>query len=186
MRVRGPNVFPGYRDAPEITAQAFDDEGYYRIGDAGRLVDDARPECGVMFDGRVAEDFKLLSGTWVSVGTLRLRAISALSPLAADVVITGHDREQIGLLVFPSPQAGTMTPEQKTQRLRDGLLAMAAAGGGSSQTPTRAMLLTEPPNADAGEITDKGYLNQRRVLERRAGEVLALYAPVADPRVVRV
>ena len=186
MRVRGPNVFPGYRDAPEITAQAFDDEGYYRIGDAGRLVDDARPECGVMFDGRVAEDFKLLSGTWVSVGTLRLRAISALSPLAADVVITGHDREQIGLLVFPSPQAAAMSPEQRTQRLRDALLAMAAAGGGSSQTPTRAMLLTEPPNADAGEITDKGYLNQRRVLERRAGEVLALYAPVADPRVVRV
>jgi feruloyl-CoA synthase len=184
MRVRGPNVFPGYRDAPELTAQAFDDEGYYRIGDAGRLVDEARPELGVMFDGRVAEDFKLMSGTWVSVGTLRLRAISALSPLAADVVVTGHDREQIGLLVFASPQAAAMSAEQKTQRLRDALLAMG--GGGSSQTPTRALLLSEPPNADAGEITDKGYLNQRRVLERRAADVLALYAPVADPRVVRV
>ena len=186
MRVRGPNVFSGYRDAPELTRQAFDDEGFYRIGDAGRLVDDARPELGVMFDGRVAEDFKLMSGTWVSVGTLRLRAISALSPLAADVVITGHDREQIGLLVFASPQAATMSGEQKTQRLRDALLAMAASGGGSSQTPTRALLLTEPPNADAGEITDKGYVNQRRVLERRAADVLALYSPVADPRVVRV
>ena len=104
----------------------------------------------------MAEDFKLMSGTWVSVGTLRMRAISALSPLAADVVITGHDREQIGLLVFASPQAATMSAEEKTQRLRDALLAMAAAGGGSSQTPTRALLLTEPPNADA-EITDKGY-----------------------------
>jgi len=186
MRVRGPNVFPGYRDAPELTAQAFDDEGYYRIGDAGRLVDDAHPELGVMFDGRVAEDFKLMSGTWVSVGTLRLRAISALSPLAADVVITGHDREQVGLLVFASPQAATMSAEQRTQRLRDGLLAISASGGGSSQTPTRALLLAEPPNADAGEITDKGYLNQRRVLERRAADVLALYAPVADPRVVRI
>jgi feruloyl-CoA synthase len=186
MRVRGPNVFPGYRGAPELSAQAFDDEGYYRIGDAGRLVDDTRPELGVMFDGRVAEDFKLMSGTWVSVGTLRLRAISALSPLAADVVITGHDREQIGLLVFASPQAAAMAAEQKTQRLRDALLAMSASGGGSSQTPTRALLLTEPPNADAGEITDKGYLNQRRVLERRASDVLALYAPVADPRVVRI
>ena len=185
MRVRGPNVFPGYREAPELTAQAFDDEGYYRIGDAGRLVDDTRPELGVMFDGRVAEDFKLMSGTWVSVGTLRLRAISALSPLAADVVVTGHDREQIGLLVFASPQAAAMSAEQQTQRLRDALLAMAR-GGGSSQTPTRALLLGEPPNADAGEITDKGYLNQRRVLERRAADVLALYAPVADPRVVRI
>ncbi len=184
MRVRGPNVFPGYREAPELTAQAFDDEGYYRIGDAGRLVDDTRPELGVMFDGRVAEDFKLMSGTWVSVGTLRLRAISALSPLAADVVVTGHDREQIGLLVFASPQAAAMSAEQQTQRLRDALLAMG--GGGSSQTPTRALLLGEPPNVDAGEITDKGYLNQRRVLERRAADVLALYAPVSDPRVVRI
>jgi feruloyl-CoA synthase len=186
MRVRGPNVFPGYRDAAELTAQAFDDEGYYRIGDAGRLVDDARPELGVMFDGRVAEDFKLMSGTWVSVGTLRLRAISALSPLAADVVVTGHDREEIGLLVFASPQAATMPAEQRTQRLREALLAMGAVGGGSSQTPLRALLLDEPPNADAGEITDKGYLNQRRVLERRTADVLALYAPVADPRVVRI
>ena len=186
MRVRGPNVFPGYRDAPELTQQAFDDEGYYRIGDAGRLVDETHPEFGVMFDGRVAEDFKLMSGTWVSVGTLRLRAISALSPLAADVVVTGHDREQIGLLVFASPQAAAMSADDKTKRLRDALLAMGASGGGSSQTPTRAMLLTEPPNADAGEITDKGYLNQRRVLERRAADVLTLYAPVADPRVVRI
>jgi len=186
MRVRGPNVFPGYRHASELTAQAFDDEGYYRIGDAGRLVDDAHPEFGVMFDGRVAEDFKLLSGTWVSVGTLRLRAISALTPLAADVVITGHDREEIGLLVFASPAAAAMSADEKTQRLRDGLAAMAAAGGGSSQTPTRALLLAESPSADAGEITDKGYINQRAVLERRNGEVLALYSPVRDPRVVRL
>jgi feruloyl-CoA synthase len=182
MRVKGPNVFPGYRNAPELTAAAFDDEGFYLIGDAGRLVDDAHPEQGVAFDGRVAEDFKLTSGTWVSVGTLRLRAISALSPLAADVVITGHDREEIGLLVFPSPQAASMSAEQRAARLREGLTAMRASGGGSSQVPTRAMLLAEPPNADAGEITDKGYLNQRRVLERRAADVAALYAS-NDPRV---
>ncbi|HSB98565.1 MAG TPA: feruloyl-CoA synthase, partial [Burkholderiaceae bacterium] len=186
MRVRGPTVFPGYRNAPELTARAFDEDGYYLIGDAGRLVDDARPELGVAFDGRVAEDFKLMSGTWVSVGTLRLRAISALSPLAADVVVTGHDREEIGLLVFASPAAAAMSDAERTQRLRDGLVAMAAAGGGSSQTPTRAMLLSEPPSADAGEITDKGYINQRAVLTRRASEVLALYSPVKDERVVRV
>jgi feruloyl-CoA synthase len=183
MRVKGPNVFPGYRNAPELTAKAFDDEGFYLIGDAGRLVDDASPERGVAFDGRVAEDFKLASGTWVSVGTLRLRAISALSPLAADVVVTGHDRDEIGLLVFASPQAASMSAAQREQRLREGLAALRASGGGSSQTPTRALLLAEPPNADAGEITDKGYLNQRRVLDRRAAEVAALHGD--DPRVVR-
>jgi feruloyl-CoA synthase len=183
MRVKGPNVFPGYRNAPELTAQAFDSEGFYLIGDAGRMVDQTRPERGVAFDGRVAEDFKLSSGTWVSVGTLRLRAISALSPLAADVVVAGHDRAEIGLLVFPSPQAASMTSEQKAERLREGLAAMRGSGGGSSQVPTRALLLAEPPSADAGEITDKGYLNQRRVLERRAAEVAALYAD--DPRVVK-
>jgi feruloyl-CoA synthase len=186
MRVRGPNVFPGYRDAPELTAQAFDEDGYYRIGDAGTLVDDAHPEQGVAFDGRVAEDFKLMSGTWVSVGTLRLRAISALSPLAADVVITGHDREEIGLLVFASPQAASWSTDDKVRRLREGLMALAADGVGSSQAPKRALLLTEPPNADAGEITDKGYVNQRRVLERRAADVLALYAPVGGGDVVRI
>jgi feruloyl-CoA synthase len=186
MRVRGPTVFPGYRNAPELSAKAFDGDGYYLIGDAGRLVDDARAEAGVAFDGRVAEDFKLMSGTWVSVGTLRLRAISALSPLAADVVVTGHDREEIGLLVFASPAAAAMPADERTRRLREGLVALAATGGGSSQTPTRALLLTEPPNADAGEITDKGYLNQRAVLARRAGDVLALYSPVKDERVVRV
>jgi feruloyl-CoA synthase len=183
MRVKGPNVFPGYRDAPELSAGAFDDEGFYRIGDAGRLVDEAHPERGVAFDGRVAEDFKLSSGTWVSVGTLRLRAISAFSPLAADVVVAGHDRDAIGLLVFPAPQAASMSPAEKTQRLRAGLLDLRASGGGSSQTPTRALLLTDPPSADAGEITDKGYLNQRRVIERRADEVAALYGD--DARVVR-
>ncbi|MBE7417609.1 MAG: feruloyl-CoA synthase [Ideonella sp.] len=185
MRVRGPTVFPGYRNAPELTAQAFDADGYYRIGDAGVLIDPARPERGVAFDGRVAEDFKLTSGTWVSVGALRLRAISAFSPLAADVVVAGHDRDEIALLVFAAPAAATLTDAQKTQLLRDGLRALAAAGGGSSQTPTRALLLAEPPSVDAGEITDKGYINQRAVLERRAADVQALYAPAGDARVVR-
>jgi feruloyl-CoA synthase len=184
MRVRGPTVFPGYRDAPELTSKAFDEDGYYLIGDAGKLVDDTRPELGVAFDGRVAEDFKLMSGTWVSVGTLRLRAISALTPLAADVVVTGHDREEVGLLVFPSAAAQAMPAEEQTRRLREGLLAMR--GGGSSQSPTRALLLKDPPSVDAGEITDKGYVNQRAVLTRRAAEVLSLYAPVADARVVRI
>jgi feruloyl-CoA synthase len=186
IRVRGPNIFAGYRHAPETTAQAFDEDGYYRIGDAARLLDPNRPERGVMFDGRVAEDFKLMSGTWVSVGTLRVRAVTALAPHAADVVITGHEREEVGLLVFPTPQAKTLPPEQLAAHIRAGLQAIKAEGGGSSQTPTRAIVLDEPPSVDAGEITDKGYINQRAVLTRRADQVLALYAPVVSEQVIRV
>ena len=186
MRVRGPNVFPGYRNAPELSAKAFDADGFYLIGDAGRLVDEADPSQGVAFDGRVAEDFKLMSGTWVSVGTLRVRAVSALTPLAADVVVTGHDREEVGLLVFPSPATRKLSPEALAERLRAALLAMRQDGGGSSQAPTRARMLDEPPSVDVGEITDKGYVNQRAVLQRRAAEVIALYSNVPDPRTVRL
>ena len=182
MRVRGPSVFPGYRDAPEQTAQAFDEDGYYRIGDAGRLMDDTRPERGVVFDGRVAEDFKLMSGTWVSVGTLRLRAVTALAPHVADAVVTGHDREEVGLLLFPTPQAKAVPADTLRADLQAGLRALRAEGGGSSQVVHRVLLLDEPPNADAGEITDKGYLNQRAVLTRRATDVLRLYGD--DPAVV--
>jgi feruloyl-CoA synthase len=176
MRVRGVTVFPGYRDAPHLTAQAFDAEGYYCIGDAGYLADDARPEGGVVFNGRVAEDFKLTTGTWVSVGTLRVRVVSALAPLAQDVVVTGHDRDEIGVLVFPTPQAAALAPQELAQRVAAALKALRAEGGGSSQTPARALLLAEPPSADAGEITDKGYVNQSAVLKRRAADVAALYA----------
>jgi len=186
MRVRGPNVFAGYRNAPELTAKAFDEDGYYLIGDAGRLVDDADPSQGVAFDGRVAEDFKLMSGTWVSVGNLRLKAVSALTPLAADVVVTGHDREEVGLLVFPGPTVKDLAPEVLAERLRAALLAMRADGAGSSQAPTRVRMLSEPPSVDAGEITDKGYINQRAVLQRRAAEVIALYSNVPDPLTVRL
>ncbi|MGA0609855.1 feruloyl-CoA synthase [Caldimonas sp. KR1-144] len=176
MRVRGPSVFPGYRNAPELTAKAFDDEGYYLIGDAGVLVDPGRPERGVAFDGRVAEDFKLTSGTWVSVGMLRLKVVSALAPLAQDVVVTGQDREEIGLLIFPTPQARELDAPSLAARVRVALQSLAADGAGSSQRATRALLLDEPPSAEAGEITDKGYLNQRAVLARRAALVEALYA----------
>lgn len=176
MRVRGVTVFPGYRNAPELSAQAFDEEGYYRIGDAGFLIDPEQPEEGVAFDGRVAEDFKLSSGTWVSVGTLRLRVISALAPLVQDAVVTGHDRAEVGVLLFPSAAAKGLAAGELAERARAALAALRAEGGGSSQTPTRAAWLAEPPNADAGEITDKGYINQGAVLKRRAAEVESLYA----------
>jgi len=186
MRVRGPNVFAGYRNAPELTAKAFDEDGYYLIGDAGRLVDEADPAQGVAFDGRVAEDFKLMSGTWVSVGTLRLKAVTALTPLAADVVVTGHDREEVGLLVFAGPAVKDLAPQVLAERLRAALLALRADGAGSSQAPTRVRMLSEPPSVDAGEITDKGYINQRAVLQCRAAEVIALYSNVPDPLTVRL
>jgi feruloyl-CoA synthase len=184
MRVRGVSVFPGYRDQPEHTAKAFDAEGYYAIGDAGFLLDAARPERGVVFDGRVAEDFKLGSGTWVSVGTLRVQLVSALAPLAQDAVITGHDRDEIGALVFPSAQAREVPAQTLAEAVRASLQHLRQAGGGSSRYPARVLFLSEPPSAEAGEITDKGYINQRAVLARRAADVQALHAQPADPRVI--
>jgi feruloyl-CoA synthase len=185
MRVRGPNIFPGYLDQPQLTAAAFDEEGFYCIGDAGRLVDRSDPAQGVMFDGRVAEDFKLSTGTWVSVGTLRPRIVTAMAPHVADVVITGHDRDEMGLLVFPTPQAKSLPDEALRQHILAALRHLAGESMGSSQHPVRAIVQAEPPSADAGEITDKGYINQRAVLEQRAAEVSALYEP-AHPRVIRL
>ncbi|PAK14507.1 feruloyl-CoA synthase [Burkholderia ubonensis] len=184
MRVRGVSVFPGYRNAPEKTAQAFDEEGFYCIGDAGFLVDENHPEKGIVFNGRVAEDFKLTSGTWVSVGTLRVKIVSALAPLAQDVVITGHDRAELGVLIFPSPQLKALPVEEVASKVGAALHALRSEGGGSSQCPSRALVLTEPPSIEAGEITDKGYINQRAVIDRRAADVETLYATPCDPRVI--
>jgi feruloyl-CoA synthase len=184
MRVRGVTVFPGYRDAPDLTREAFDEDGFYRIGDAGFLADPAQPAAGVVFNGRVAEDFKLSTGTWVSVGTLRVKLLSALAPLVQDAVITGHDRDQVGALLFPSAQAQALSAEERDARTASALRTLLAEGGGSSQCPARVLWLAEAPNADAGEITDKGYVNQRAVLLRRAAEVEALYAAPPDGRVV--
>ncbi|NIF84517.1 feruloyl-CoA synthase [Comamonas sp. Tr-654] len=183
MRVKGVSVFPGYRDAAPETAAAFDEEGYYRIGDAGFMVDEQRPERGVIFNGRVAEDFKLSSGTWVSVGTLRVELVSRLAPLVQDIVIAGHDRDELGLLVFAAP-AGAADPAALAQALRRVMHEQRDAGAGSSQSPGCALVLADPPDAEAGEITDKGYINQRAVLTRRADAVQRLFAP-ADAAVIR-
>ena len=184
LRVRGEHIFPGYRGDDDATRDAFDEDGFYRIGDAGLLSDPADPLQGIVFDGRVAEDFKLGSGTWVSVGTLRVRVVSALAPFVQDVVITGHDRSEIGLLVFLSNAGQALDEARRRTLLGDTLRALAAEGAGSARTPTRAMVLTDAPSAAAGEITDKGYLNQRLVLQRRAADVEALYSPADDPRVI--
>jgi feruloyl-CoA synthase len=185
LRVRGVSVFPGYRNAPELTAQAFDDEGYYRIGDAGYLQDPAHPERGIVFDGRVAEDFKLGSGTWVSVGALRPALVAAFSPFAQDLVLTGHGRDEVGLLLFPSAAATALSPEMLADKLRAVLRALAADGRGSSQCPRAIVVCSEPPSAEAGEITDKGYLNQRAVLACRAHLVALLHEQPFHGAVIR-
>jgi feruloyl-CoA synthase len=186
MRIRGPHVFPGYRGDEQATRAAFDDEGWYKIGDAGFVLHEDDPESGIVFNGRVAEDFKLTSGTWVSVGTLRTKVVGALSPLAADVVMTGHEQSEIGVLVFLTDAARKLPAEQVTPRIREALRRLQAEGGGSSQAPTRALVLPDAPSMAAGEITDKGYINQRLALQRRAAYVQALYASPPDARVIHL
>jgi feruloyl-CoA synthase len=175
VRVRGENVTPGYYKRPDLTRAAFDEEGFYRIGDAVRLADAGDPAKGIVFDGRVAEDFKLSTGTWVNVGAVRVRLIAAADPLIQDAVITGHDRNEVGALVFLSPGTKDMSQAAVTSRL-SGILKKLAEDGGSSTYPARLLIMNEPPSIDANEITDKGYMNQRAVLERRAALVEKLYA----------
>jgi feruloyl-CoA synthase len=179
VRVRGVNVTPGYYKRPDLTKTAFDEEGFYRIGDAAKLADPSDPSKGIVFDGRVAEDFKLSTGTWVNVGVVRVKLIAAADPIIQDAVITGHDRDEIGALVFLSPAAKDLKVEELRARL-SGVLKKLAGEGGKSTHPTRALIMTEPPSIDANEITDKGYMNQRAVLERRAALVEKLYAGGAD------
>ena len=185
-RVRGVNVTPGYYGRPDVTKDAFDAEGFYKIGDALKFVDPADPVKGLAFDGRVTEDFKLSTGTWVHVGLVRIALIASGSPLIQDAVITGHDRDEVGALVFLSPAAvKEVGPEAIHDHLARALAKLAAEPGGSSTYPTRALVMTEPPSIDADEITDKGYINQRAVLERRAALVGKLYATPPPPDVIR-
>jgi feruloyl-CoA synthase len=199
MRVRGPNVTPGYWRLPDATASAFDEEGFLRTGDAAKLADPVDPDRGVVFDGRIAENFKLLSGTWVNAGELRLAAIAAGAPVIEDAVVTGHDRDEVGLLVFPSlagcrslcplvpPTAGAkelIAEGAVREALRAGLRRHNEKAGGTSHRIGRALLLAEPPSIDADEITDKGYINQRAVLERRAELGALLHAETCGPDII--
>ena len=180
VRVKGPNVTPGYFRRDDLTREAFDEEGYYRIGDAMKFADPAAPEKGLVFDGRVAEDFKLTTGTWVHTGLIRVKLIAAGNPIIQDAVITGHDRDAVGALVFLSP-AAPKDPAEVRARLAAALKELAREPG-SSTHPVRLLVMSEPPQIDAGEITDKGYLNQRAVLECRATLVEKLYS--GGPEVV--
>ena len=176
-RVRGPNVTPGYFRNDDLTRAAFDEEGFYKIGDAMRLLDPDDPTKGLVFDGRVAEDFKLQSGTWVHAGTVRVRLIAACNSLVQDAVITGHDRTEVGAMVWLNAAAARSLEEAEiVSRLRDALASLHAGATASSVAPRRLLVLEHPPSIDGGEITDKGYINQRAVLERRASHVERLHA----------
>jgi len=198
MRVRGPSVFPRYLQDPASSLAAFDEEGFYRIGAAGGLLDPQRPGLGVQFAGRVTEDFQLSTGTWVSVGTLRPRLVSALAPYASDCVIGGHDRDVIGALIYPRPalrdllgaagqqMSGSQLALHAEVRLAlcSGLLALAREFPASSQHAVRLVILDSPPSLNDGEIPDQGYINRGMALGLRAEAVARLYADSLDPSVI--
>jgi len=177
-RVRGPNVTPGFWREGERTRAAFDEEGFYRMGDALRFLDPADPNRGFLFDGRLAEDFKLSTGTWVSVGPLRAKFILHAAPWVKDVVIAGHDRDDVTALIFPDGGG--------RDRLEALLRDFARQSTGSSNRIARAIILSEAPSLDAGEVTDKGSINQAAVLRRRAALVERLYSTPYAPEVIVV
>jgi feruloyl-CoA synthase len=200
-RVKGVNVTPGYWREPKLTADAFDEDGYYRLGDAFRFDDPSRPEKGLLFDGRLAEDFKLATGTWVSVGPLRVATIAHFAPYVRDVVIAGADRDFLTALIFPdldacrrlapdlskeAKPADIVAHEGVRREFQALLAAFAKAATGSSNRIARAILLDTPPSLDAGEATDKGSINQRMVLKTRAALVDELYADVPSRRVIAI
>ncbi|MFC3231435.1 feruloyl-CoA synthase [Marinibaculum pumilum] len=196
LRLKGPIVFPGYHRQPELTRAVFDEDGFYRIGDAARLVDPNDPAEGIQPDGRLVEDFKLQTGSFVPVGRLRMALLSEV-PELQDAVIAGHDRPYVAVLAWPNleacrriagkPDAGMAELAGDARlhaRLQERLRDFTAGATGSSLRVQRLMLLSEPASSDANEITDKGYVNQRAVLQRRADAVESLYAEPPAPNVV--
>jgi feruloyl-CoA synthase len=190
VRVRGANVTPGYHRRPDLTEAAFDEAGFFRTGDAVSPVDPGDPAAGLLFRGRIAEDFKLSTGTFVSVGTLRPRLLSASQGLVSDAVICGENGDCVTAMVWLHPDAASRLDDDGVpeQSLRAELVAtmerLAAEGGGSSQCVERLLVLRAPAGLDAGEITDKGYVNQRAVRERRADVVALLSAEPSPARIV--
>ena len=181
-RLRGPNITPGYWRHESLTREAFDEEGFYKLGDAFLFVDENKPELGFTFDGRLAEDFKLSSGTWVSVGPLRAKFIHRAAPFAKDIVVAGHDREHVTVLIIPDMEA--CRGLDLKSKFREILESLAHESTGSSNRIARAVILTEPLSMDAHEITDKGSINQRSVLNNRAALVEDLYASPPPPHVI--
>jgi feruloyl-CoA synthase len=200
-RVRGPNITPGYWRQPEYTAQAFDEEGFYKLGDAFKFADANDPKQGLLFDGRTAENFKLATGTWVHVGPLRAQFVDHCAPYVRDVVIAGDGCDDIAVLVFPHIDAcrglsadlpADAAPERVVEdagvraHFTTLLEKMARTSTGSSTKVCRALLMAEPPSLDKAEMTDKGSINQRAVLRNRAALVDEVYADAPSPRVIRI
>lgn len=199
VRYRGPNVTPGFWRQEELWRATIDEEGFYCSGDAVRFIDPAVPEKGLAFDGRIAEDFKLATGTWVSVGPLRARVIAAGAPYVQDVVVTGLDRDEVGIMIFPHVESckrlsAALRPDASQAEIVldpavHGYFArlideLGTQSTGSASRITRALLLAEPPSIDIGEVTDKGSINQRAVLKARSALVEELYAERPRERVI--
>jgi feruloyl-CoA synthase len=198
LRVRGPNITPGYWKRPDLTAAAFDEEGFYKPGDAARFTDPADPAKGIAFDGRLAEDFKLTTGTWVHVGGLRVAVLAAASPVLQDAIVAGENREFVALLAWLNPAGchkliGCERPFAELARdpsirahVEAALKRWNGEQRGSSTRIARVLFLPDMPSIDANEITDKGYINQRLALERRRADVERLFAASPDPDVICV
>jgi feruloyl-CoA synthase len=198
-RLRGPHITPGYWRQEQLTRDAFDADGFYKLGDALKFVDADNPSKGLLFDGRIAEDFKLSTGTWASVGPLRARFIDHYAPYVRDVVFAGPDRDTIVALVFPDIEAcrklgaglapdvaATIVVDDSRVRTKfvELLDKLAASNAGSSMRVERILLMAEPPSMDKGEMTDKGSINQRAVLNNRSALVDELYATPVSSRVI--
>ena len=200
VRVRGPNVAPGYWKRPDLTAESYDEEGFYRPGDAVRFADANDPAKGIVFDGRIAEDFKLTTGTWVHVGALRVGVLAAGSPALQDAVVAGENRDFIALLAWlnaagcqkligdgaPTSHAELARHPIVREHVRAAIARWNAGQSGASQHVARVLLLPDLPSIDANEITDKGYVNQRLALERRAADVTWVFADEPDAEIIVV
>jgi feruloyl-CoA synthase len=192
FRVKGPQVSPGYYRNPEATAAAFDEEGFYRLGDAARPVDRTHLEFGLVFDGRLSENFKLSSGIFVNAGALRVAAISAIGGAASDAVVCGEGEAGVGLLIFLNRpfcrsfagEAEPMAHSAVREAVRAGLERLNADAAGGSNRIARALILPDAPDAHSGEVTDKGYINQTLARRRRAADVARLFANPPDPAVI--
>ena len=195
LRVAGPSIMTGYLNAPEKTAEAFDDEGYFLTGDAVAFVDPDDMNNGLKFAGRISEDFKLMTGIWVRATQMRLDALSALGPLAADVVVTGEGRSEVGMLILPGPglpreamppaENGVLPVAKHGEAIAEALAKLNDKAAGASQIITRALVMSEPPSMADGEVTAKGNLNFNKLLQRRADVLDRLYND-AEPALIRV
>ncbi|MDP1632347.1 MAG: AMP-binding protein [Caulobacter sp.] len=186
IRVKGPQMSPGYLGEPQLSADAFDEEGFYRLGDAARAIDPTDPEAGLMFDGRLVENFKLASGTFVAAGALRVAAVSAIGGAALDAVVCGEGQDGVGLMLFLDPAFNARHPDpaQVREAIRSGLAKMNAAAKGGGGRVARALILEGVPDAASGELTDKGYINQALARDRRPAELTRLFADTPDDGVM--